>query len=130
MFFGERQLVTSEQVELALLIAPIFSVYVTAIVRDITRRMQEPYDNTRMHIAFFLLAIIGAATFSATVPVTLCMYLNGTITTFANLKSVVGIVETALGVYTGAIVDALFASRKETRGRKVGLHVGGSLGSL
>jgi hypothetical protein len=108
-------LTAQERVELSLLISPIFAIYVTAIVRKFTSL--TTYDRTPTHPALTVLGIGIAIIFSFAVPITILLFLNGRIPEFASLKSMLGIIETALGIYTGALVDRLFGSHARGRVR-------------
>jgi len=110
-------LTSPERIETALLIGPIFSVYVTAIVRRFV--LLVDFDRTPVHPALTILAIGSAMTFSIAVPSVLVAFQEGRIENFPTLKSTLGIIETALGLYTGAIVDRLFGTN--TQSRKNGL---------
>jgi hypothetical protein len=104
-----------ERVELSLLISPIFAVYVTAIVRKFTSL--TTYDRTPTHPALTILGVGTAIIFSFAIPTTILLFLNRRIPEFASLKSTLGIIETALGIYTGALVDRLFGSHARGRVR-------------
>lgn len=99
-------LTSDERVELSLMISPLFAIYVTAIVRRILA--METFDRTRAHPAVAILSIGVAIVFSVAIPVVIWSFEAGRIENFGGLKSVIGIVETALGLYTGALVDRLF----------------------
>jgi hypothetical protein len=99
-------LTRQEQVELSLLISPIFAVYVAAIVRKFTSL--TTYDKTPTHPALAILGVGAALIFSTSIPITIFLFMVDRIQEFAALKSTLGIIETALGVYTGALVDRLF----------------------
>jgi hypothetical protein len=98
-----------ERIQLSLLISPIFAVYVTAIVRRFTTA-DNTYDDAPTHIALRILSIGTALVFGCAVPSIIYLFILGTIDGFASLKATIGIVETALGIYTGAVVDRLFGS--------------------
>ena len=100
-------LTISERTELSLLISPVFAVYVTAIVRRFTN-IDPIFDTTDSHIALRILSIGTSTIFSITIPLVIVLFVVGKITNFASLKTTIGIVETALGIYTGAIIDRLF----------------------
>jgi hypothetical protein len=106
-------LTAQERLELSLLISPIFAVYVAAIVRKFTTL--TVYDRTPTHPALSILGVGTAVIFSVAIPATIFLFLNQTIPEFASLKSTLGIIETALGVYTGALIDRLFATEKQAR---------------
>jgi hypothetical protein len=97
------------------LISPIFAVYVTAIVRKFTTL--TTYDRTPTHPALTILGVGTAIIFSFAIPMTILLFLYGRIPEFASLKSTLGIIETALGIYTGALVDRLFGSHARGRVR-------------
>lgn len=101
-----------ERVELSLIIAPVFSVYVTAIVRKILA--MEKFDQTPVHLAVAAFGIAIAIVFSIAIPAVVWSFEAGRIENFAGLKSVIGIVETSLGIYTGALIDRLFGSSAAT----------------
>jgi hypothetical protein len=103
-------LTAQERVELSLIISPVFAVYVAAIVRKFTNL--TIYDKTATHPALAILGIGIAIVFSLIIPVIIILFLNQTIPEFSSLKSTLGIVETALGVYTGALVDRLFGGEQ------------------
>jgi hypothetical protein len=94
--------------ELALIIGPVFAVYVAAIVRKLVSMRETEWDSSRTHPGFSILAVGTGIVFSIAVPVTLLAFIQGGITTFADLKNTLGVIEAALGLYTGAIIDALF----------------------
>jgi len=100
----------AERMELALIISPMFGVYVSAIVRRVT--MMESYDRTPTHVALAGLSIGIALIYALTVPAVILAFESGSIGNFGDLKNVIGIVETALGLYTGALVDRLFGTPK------------------
>jgi hypothetical protein len=110
-----------ERVELSLLISPIFA-HVTAIVRKFTSL--TTYDRTPTHPALTILGVGTAIIFSFAIPTTILLFLNRRIPEFASLKSTLGIIETALGIYTGALVDRLFGShaRGRVRTRTAAVH--------
>lgn len=99
-------LTADERVELSLIISPVFAIYVTAIVRRILA--METFDRTPTHPAVAILGIGVAIVFSVAIPAVIWSFETGRIEDFDGLKSVIGIVETALGLYTGALVDRLF----------------------
>lgn len=99
-------LTTDERVELSLLISPVFAVYVTAVVRHIMT--MEKFDRTAVHPALAILGVGIAVVFAISVPVVVWNFEIGRIETFGSLKSIIGIVETSLGLYTGALVERLF----------------------
>jgi hypothetical protein len=107
ILIATENLTSSERVELSLIISPIFAVYVTAIVRRFTQS-DANYDTTESHIALRILSIGTSTLFSLVIPITIYLFLIGNITSFSALKSTLGIVETALGIYTGAVIDRLF----------------------
>lgn len=96
-----------ERVELSLIIAPLFAAYVTAIVRKIATLTD--YDRTPVHPAMTILSIGAALVFSLAIPTIIWRFEVGGIDSFKDLKNVVGIAETALGIYTGAVIDRLFS---------------------
>jgi predicted benzoate:H+ symporter BenE len=108
-------LTAQERVELSLLISPIFAVYVAAIVRKFTSL--TVYDTTPTHPALAILGVGTAVIFSVAIPVTILLFVNQTIPEFAVLKSTIGIIETALGLYTGALIDRLFGTPASNRAR-------------
>jgi hypothetical protein len=106
-----NDLTSQETIELSLLISPIFAVYVAAIVRKFTSL--TTYDTTPTHPALSILGVGAAVAFSVAIPMTIFLFLIHRIQDFAALKNSLGIIETALGVYTGALVDRLFGVSKE-----------------
>ena len=104
---GTSKLTTPERVELSLLISPVFAVYVTAIVRRFTGP-DSSYDNSPTHPALRALSIGTSTIFGLGIPIIIYKFTAGAIESFSALKSTLGIVETALGLYTGAVVDRLF----------------------
>jgi hypothetical protein len=111
---GTSQLTMDERTQLSLLISPIFAVYVTAIVRRFTSA-DSTFDETPTHVALRILSIGTAIVFGCAVPVIVWLFIVDVIDGFASLKAIIGIVETALGIYTGAIVDRLFGSSPTRR---------------
>jgi hypothetical protein len=109
--WGEVALTNTERLDIGLLLGPIFAVYVSAIVRSIAANMHSSYDTAPLHIAFTVLAVFAAGIFALAVPLTIWMFIKGSIRTYGDLKVTLGAIETALGVYTGAIVDALFGHK-------------------
>ena len=103
-------LVTAEKMELSLLIGPIFSVYVTSIVRRFVAL--DKFDISPVHPALTVLGIGAAVIFSIAVPASIWSFQSGRIEDFSSLKTTIGIIETALGIYTGALVDRLFGDPK------------------
>jgi hypothetical protein len=101
-------LTAQERMELSLLISPIFAVYIGAIVRKFTTL--TTYDTSPTHPALATLGVGTAVVFSITIPTTVFLFLNHSISEFSNLKSTLGIIETALGLYTGALIDRLFGA--------------------
>lgn len=99
-------LTSSERTELSMIIAPVFALYVTAIVRKIMT--MDKFDKTPVHPALATLGTGIALIFGVAIPVVILSFEAGRIENFAGLKSTIAIVETALGLYTGAIVDRLF----------------------
>jgi hypothetical protein len=115
ILIGTDKFTTQERMELSLLISPIFAVYVTAIVRQFVR--QDPnYDATPTHPALRILSIGTALIFGVSVPLTVYKFVTGVIDDFSSLKMILGILETALGIYTGAVVDRLFGGVAERDG--------------
>ena len=107
VLIGADNLTTAERVELSLIISPIFAVYITAIVRQFTAS-DAAFDNSPTHPALRILSIGTSSIFSITIPLVIYLFTTGKIQNFPSLKMTLGIVETALGVYTGAVVDRLF----------------------
>jgi hypothetical protein len=107
ILIGTTSLTSAERVELSLLISPIFAVYVTAIVRRFTSGDSE-YDRSPTHPALRILSIGTSTIFGLALPLIIYKFGTGAIESFASLKSTLGIVETALGIYTGAVIDRLF----------------------
>lgn len=99
----------NERTELSLMISPVFAVYVTAIVRRFTSANSE-YDSSPVHPAMRILSIGTSTIFSVAVPLVVFLYNAGRIAGFPELKATIGIIETALGIYTGAVVDRLFGT--------------------
>lgn len=99
-------LVGSERVELSLIISPVFAVYVTAVVRKITTL--TTFDRSPVHPALAILGTGTAIVFAIAIPAVVWSFEAGRIENFDELKGVVGIVETSLGLYTGALIDRLF----------------------
>lgn len=102
-------LTVDERVELSLIISPIFAVYITAVVRKIVTMVV--FDSTPVHPALTILGTGTAIVFALAIPAVIWSFEEGRIQNFGGLKSVVGIVEASLGLYTGAIIDRLFGSR-------------------
>lgn len=94
--------------EISLIIGPIFAVYVAAIVRKISSLATKSWDATPVHPMFALLAFVIAIVFAIAVPVMLSKFESGEIGTVQDLKTMLGLLETALGLYTGSIIDTLF----------------------
>ena len=117
ILLGNTAMVSQEKIELSLIVSPIFSAYVTAIVRRITT-LEATLDRTPTHPAFAILAIGSATIFSLAVPLVIYLFIANSIATFSELKNTVGILETALGVYTGAVIDRLFGGRGQGAGGK------------
>ena len=109
-------LTSQERVELSLLVSPIFAVYVAAIVRKFTTL--TVYDRTPTHPALAILGVGTAVIFSIAIPLVIFLFLNQSIAEFSALKSTLGIIETALGLYTGALIDRLFGSHPSAARRK------------
>lgn len=99
-------LAASERAELSLIITPLFAVYVTAVVRRIVTL--TVYDETPVHPALTVLSISTAVIFAIAIPSLILAFQYHNIETFQDLKTFVGIVETALGLYTGAVIERLF----------------------
>jgi len=97
-----------ERIDVALLISPIFAVYVTAIVRHFMSNLTSAFDTRIVHPSAAALSIGTAVIFSVGVPITVGLFLVGAIDTVAALKSTTGVLETVLGLYTGAVIDTLF----------------------
>jgi hypothetical protein len=118
ILFGSDSLTLPERTELSLLISPIFAVYVTAIVRQFTRS-DAAFDKTPIHPALVILSIGTSTVFSFVTPFTVFLFVLGKIESFAALKMSLGLIETALGIYTGAVIDRLFGTeRRRTRARE------------
>ena len=107
-----------ERIELSLLISPVFAVYVAAIVRRFTA-MNSSFDGSPTHPALRILSLGTSTIFSIVIPVVIYLFIVGRIGNFPTLKSTIGIIETALGIYTGAIIDRLFggAARRQSTQR-------------
>jgi hypothetical protein len=117
VLLGTSKLFMPEKVELALLISPVFAVYVTAIVRRFTN--PDPhYDESPTHPALRILAIGTSTIFSIAVPFVLWAFANGDLGGFPALKQTLGIIETALGIYTGAVIDRLFGGMPRRRSNR------------
>ncbi|MBB1091741.1 hypothetical protein [Rhodopseudomonas pseudopalustris] len=99
-----------ERVDVSLIIGPIFAVYVAAIVRKISSLMTQNWDATPVHPLFAVLAIVVATIFAVSVPATLLSFIHQGIATTQDLKTTLGILETALGLYTGSLIESLFGS--------------------
>lgn len=108
-------LTPAEKSEVCLLLGPIFTVYVTAIVRRFLTLGK--FDSTPVHPALAILGIGIALIFSVAVPVVIWSFEAGRIGDFTALKSFLGIIEMALGAYTGALVDRLFGTEQDQAGR-------------
>lgn len=108
MLFGGRQMTLNERIDVTLLISPIFAVYVTAIVRHFTSNLMSSFDIRTVHPSAAALSVGTAIVFSVAVPATVVLFLSGVIDTVAALKSTTGVLETVLGLYTGAVIDTLF----------------------
>lgn len=104
---GTTGLTGAERLELSLLISPVFAVYVAAIVRRFTSGNAE-YDRSPTHPALRILSIGTSTIFGLAIPIIIYRFGTGAIESFASLKSTLGIIETALGAYTGAVIDRLF----------------------
>lgn len=111
---GTDRLLPSERMELSLLISPVFAVYIAAIVRQFLRP-GATFDDSPTHPALRILSIGTAVLFGVAIPCTVYAFASGSIESFASLKSTLGIVETALGIYTGAVVDRLFGGSVRRR---------------
>jgi uncharacterized membrane protein len=61
-----------------------------------------------VHPALAIFGIGIAIVFAIAIPVVVWNFESGRIENFASLKSIIGIVETSLGLYTGALVERLF----------------------
>ena len=61
---------------------------------------------------FAALALLAAAVFAVAVPYFLHQFISRNITSVAGLKTTLGIVEAATGLYTGALIDAPFGGVK------------------
>jgi hypothetical protein len=114
ILLGTDKLLPSERMELSLLISPVFAVYVTAIVRQFLRP-GATYDSSPTHPALRILSIGTAVLFGVAIPFSVYAFATGKIDSFASLKSTLGIVETALGIYTGAVIDRLFGGAGRPR---------------
>ena len=112
ILLGTDRFTMAERTELSLLISPMFAVYVTAIVRRFTA-VDARYDRSPTNPALRILGIGTSSVFGIALPVTIYLFTIGTIESFPALKATLGIVETALGVYTGAVVDRLFGTAEE-----------------
>jgi len=108
MLFGGRQMTLNERIDVTLLISPIFAVYVTAIVRHFMSNLMSSFDIRTVHPSAAALSVGTAIVFSVAVPATVVLFLSGVIDTVAALKSTTGVLETVLGLYTGAVIDTLF----------------------
>ena len=102
-----------ERVEVSLIIGPIFAVYIAAIVRKISSLMTAKWDTTPVHPLFAGLATLIAIIFAISIPSILLKFIHHNISTTQDLKTTLGIVETALGLYTGSLIDSLFGAAKE-----------------
>ena len=110
MLFGGRHMTLNERIDVALLISPIFAVYVTAIVRHFMSNLMSAFDIRTVHPSAAALSVGTAIIFSVAIPATVALFLAGVIDTVAALKSTTGVLETVLGLYTGAVIDTLFGS--------------------
>lgn len=110
LFFTDGLLLT-ERTELSLLISPVFAVYVAAIVRQFLRQ-DASFDNSPTHPALRILSIGSALMFGLAIPLVVYEFSIGKIENFGALKVTLGIIETALGAYTGGVVDRLFGHRE------------------
>lgn len=116
IIFYMSGLTIQEKTDLSLLIGPVFSVYVAAIVKRFTQA-NPTYDDTPTHPALRILSIGAAVIFSLAIPATLFNFAVGQIGEVATLKTYLGFIETGLGIYTGAIVDRLFGGREQVTDR-------------
>ncbi len=106
-----------ERVDLCILIGPIFAFYATAVARKIASMMRDSWDSWRPHPTFSILAIAATLLFATTLPLLLLLFNLGEIRSVGQLKTTIGILEAALGLYTGGIVDVLFARTDRQRKR-------------
>jgi hypothetical protein len=107
LFGGPQGFSTQERAELSLLIGPVFAVYIPVIVRQFLRP-GSTYDRTPTHPALYILSIGTASLFSIALPATIISFQNSRIESFTDLKMILGILETALGLYTGAVIERVF----------------------
>jgi hypothetical protein len=107
ILLGTDKLTMPERTELSLLISPVFAVYVTAIIRQFLKA-DAHYDDSPTHPALRILSIGTSTVFGLALPITIYQFSVGTIESFSALKATLGIIETALGAYTGAVIDRLF----------------------
>lgn len=105
------QLTVPEKQELALLIAPIFTVYVVGIAKKFVDNHE--WDTTPVHPSLLILSIGASFLFAVGTPLIIAMFKSGAIPNFPDLKTYIGIVEGVLGLYTGLVVDKLFGSSAE-----------------
>jgi hypothetical protein len=113
ILFGTSTLTLNERVELSLIISPVFAVYVAAIVRQFLRTNSD-YDTSPTHPSLRILSIGTSTLFGLAIPSLIVAFSQGKLESFAALKSILGIVETALGLYTGAVIDRLFSTTQAT----------------
>lgn len=104
-------LTVDERVELSLIISPVFAVYVTAVVRKIVT--MDKFDRTPVHPALAIFGMGTAVIFAIAIPAVVWSFEAGRIDSFDGLKGVIGIVETSLGIYTGALIDRLFGGTQQ-----------------
>lgn len=102
-------LLPHEKQEISLLVSPVFAVYLAAIVRRFTRE-ENSWDATPVHPALMVLALGAATLFSISLPLLTLMFGTHQVALFADLKLYIGLIESVLGLYTGAIIDRLFGA--------------------
>jgi hypothetical protein len=107
LFF--TNLFSPEKQEISLLVSPVFAVYLAAIVRRFTRE-ENSWDSTLVHPSLMILALGAGILFSISLPTLVLMFGTQKVALFADLKLYMGLIESVLGLYTGAIVDRLFGA--------------------
>jgi len=111
-YWLESRLSTQDFRITILILSPVTSVYALAYVREVIRTMYadtpDPADDRLVTQRFSYLSIFFSFIFSAGVIYTIYQYKQGTALAPDDLKDRLALIETALGVFLGLVVETLF----------------------
>jgi membrane protease YdiL (CAAX protease family) len=99
-----------EALSINAIIAPVFSIYLTAIVKYFIAKKHSHKKSRKINTAFLFVACFFPVLFTFSIFFVLWGYTTGLIPTYENLRDSIAGVEIAFGVYLGYVIDDLFKS--------------------